>query len=107
MSEILELQEADFDAKVLQETRPVLVDFWSPTCGPCRAFAPVVAALAAANGDSAVIAKANAFETPNVAAKLGVAALPTILIFKNGEVVSRLSGVQKEATLQQLLDANK
>ncbi len=107
MSEILELQEADFEAKVLQETRPVLVDFWSPTCGPCRAFAPVVAALAAANGDSAVIAKANAFETPNLAAKLGVAALPTILIFKNGEVVSRLSGVQKEATLQQLLDANK
>ncbi len=107
MSEILELQEADFDAKVLQETRPVLVDFWSPTCGPCRAFAPVVAALAQANGDSAVIAKANAFETPNLAAKLGVAALPTILIFKNGEVVSRLSGVQKEATLQQLLDANK
>ncbi|MBP3556375.1 MAG: thioredoxin fold domain-containing protein [Thermoguttaceae bacterium] len=107
MSEILELQETDFDAKVLQETRPVLVDFWSPTCGPCRAFAPVVAALAQANGDSAVIAKANAFETPNLAAKLGVAALPTILIFKNGEVVSRLSGVQKEATLQQLLDANK
>ncbi|MBQ9801403.1 MAG: hypothetical protein IJO40_15900 [Thermoguttaceae bacterium] len=60
MSEILELQEADFDAKVLQETRPVLVDFWSPTCGPCRALAPVVAALAQANGDSAVIAKANA-----------------------------------------------
>ena len=107
MSEILELQEADFESKVLQETRPVLVDFWSPSCGPCRALAPVVAALAAANGDSAVIAKANAFETPNLAAKLGVAALPTILIFKNGEVVSRLSGVQKEATLQQLLDANK
>lgn len=107
MSDILELQEADFESKVLQETRPVLVDFWSPTCGPCRAFAPIVAALAAANGDSAVIAKANAFETPNLAAKLGVASLPTILIFKNGEVVSRLSGVQKEATLQQLLDANK
>ena len=107
MSEILELQEADFDAKVLQETRPVLVDFWSPTCGPCRALAPVVAALAAANGVSAVSANANAFETPNIAAKLGVAARPTILVFKNGEVVARLSGVQKQATLQDLLDANK
>ena len=107
MSEILELQEADFETKVLQETRPVLVDFWSPSCGPCRALAPVVAALAAANGDSAVIAKANAFETPNLAAKLGVASLPTILVFKNGEVVSRLSGVQKEVALQQILDANK
>lgn len=107
MSEIIELQEADFDAKVLQETRPVLVDFWSPTCGPCRAFAPVVAALAAANGDSAVIAKANAFETTNLAAKLGVAALPTILVFKNGEVVARLTGVQKQAALQEILDANK
>ncbi len=107
MSEILELQEADFESKVLQETRPVLVDFWSPSCGPCRALAPVVAALAAANGDSAVIAKANAFETPNLAAQLGVAALPTIIVFKNGEVVSRLTGVQKEATLQQILDANK
>ncbi|MBR4832879.1 MAG: thiol reductase thioredoxin, partial [Thermoguttaceae bacterium] len=49
----------------------------------------------------------NAFETPNVAAKLGVASLPTILVFKNGEVVARLSGVQKQATLQDLLDANK
>lgn len=107
MSEVLELQEADFETKALRETRPVLIDFWSPTCGPCRALAPVVAALAVANGDSAVIAKANALETPNVAAKLGVASLPTIIVLKNGEVVGRLTGVQKEATLQRLLDENK
>lgn len=106
MSDVLELQESDFDAKVLQETRPVLVDFWSPTCGPCRLLAPVMGALATANGDKAVIAKINVFEAATLGAKLGVAVLPTILLFKNGEVVARLSGVQKQAKLQELIDAN-
>ena len=106
MSNLIELTEADFDAKVLQETRPVLIDFWSPTCGPCRLLAPVVAALAEANAGKAVVAKMNAFEATNIGAKYGVSVLPTILLFKNGEVVARLSGVQKPAKLQELIDAN-
>ena len=106
MSDVLELQESDFDAKVLQEARPVLIDFWSPSCGPCRLLAPVFAALAKANAEKAVVAKINVFEAAALSAKLGVAALPTILLFKNGEVVSRLSGVQKQAKLQELIDAN-
>ena len=106
MSETIELNEADFDVKVLQETRPVLVDFWSPSCGPCRLLVPALNALAKANADAAVVAKVNVATNTTLAAKLGIASLPTLLLFKNGQVVSRLSGVQKQSKLQELIDAN-
>lgn len=105
MSEIIELNEADFDS-VLQETRPVLVDFWSPSCGPCRLFVPVLNALAKANAETAVIAKVNVATNAELAAKYSITAVPTVLIFKDGQVVKRLSGVQKQAKLQELIDAN-
>lgn len=106
MSETIQINESDFDAVVLKESRPVLVDFWSPTCGPCRLLAPIVDALAKTNDDKLVVAKCNVFENATLAAKLDVAVLPTIILFKNGEVVARLSGVQKQSTLQELVDAN-
>ncbi len=106
MSETIELNEADFDVKVLQETRPVLVDFWSPSCGPCRLLVPALNALAKANANAAVVAKVNVATNATLAAKLGIASLPTLLLFKNGQVVSRLSGFQKQSKLQELIDAN-
>ncbi len=105
MSETIELNEADFDVKVLQEKRPVLIDFWSPSCGPCRLLVPTLNALATANANVAVIAKVNVITNASLAAKLGVASLPALLIFKNGQVVSRLYGVQKQSKLQELIDA--
>lgn len=106
MSEALELSEADFEVKVLQESKPVLIDCWSPSCGPCRLLTPIVNNLAKVNEDKAVIFKLNVAANSSLAAKLGIASLPTILLYKNGQIVSRLQGVQKPAKLQELLDAN-
>jgi len=106
MSETVELNESDFDVKVLQEKRPVLVDFWSTTCGPCRLLSPVIAALAKANEEKAVVAKVNVTNNANLAVKFAVASLPTLILFKDGKPVTRLTGVQKQAKLQELIDAN-
>lgn len=106
MSEAFELVEADFESKVLQETKPVLIDCWSPSCGPCRLLTPVVENLAKVNRDKAVVCKLNIASNVALAAKLGIVSLPTILLFKNGQAVSRLLGVQKQTKLQELIDAN-
>lgn len=106
MSELIELTQDQFKTLVADETRPVLVDFWSPTCGPCRLLAPVVAKLAAENEGKAVVLKCNVFENMELAASLNISAVPTIIVFKNKEVVARLTGVQKQAKLQELIDAN-
>lgn len=106
MSEIIELTQDQFKTLVADETRPVLVDFWSPTCGPCRLLAPVVALLAKENEGKAVVMKCNVFENMELAASLNVSAVPTIILFKNKEIVARLTGVQKQSKLQELIDAN-
>ncbi|MBQ9372854.1 MAG: thioredoxin [Thermoguttaceae bacterium] len=106
MSEALEIVESNFEEAVLKETRPVLVDFWTPTCGPCRLLAPVIAALANANEGKAVVAKCDASANMNLAVQLSISAVPTIVLFKNGQIVARLAGVQKQAKLQELIDAN-
>lgn len=106
MSNVQELNEAEFDEKVLQESKPVLIDCWAPSCGPCRLLSPIVNNLGKANEGKALIYKINIATNPTLAAKLGIVSLPTILIYKNGQIVSRLQGVQKQAKLQELLDAN-
>ena len=106
MSEALELNEADYEAKVANETKPVLLDFWSTYCGPCRLLAPTIAALAQANADKAVVMKVNVTENMGLAAQFGISAVPTLVLLKNGQVVERLVGVQKQATLQALIDSN-
>ena len=101
---MLELSESNFNEIVLQSEIPVLVDFWSPTCGPCRALVPVLEALAEANEGDALIAKVNVFDCPNIAQKYGVSTLPTLTIFNKGTVVERMMGVQSQEKLQDALD---
>ncbi len=104
---VSELGEADFDGEVLKSDQPVLVDFWAPWCGPCRAIAPMIDELADENAGSAKIAKVNIDDSPSVSQKYGVDVIPTLLLFKGGEVVERFSGAQPKARLQEAIDSLK
>jgi thioredoxin 1 len=102
-----EFDDDNFDSEVLQSNTPVLVDFWAPWCGPCRQIAPVIEQLAGENMGAIKIGKLNVDEAPNSAQSYGVSSIPTLMIFKGGEVVERLVGVQPKTKLQQAIDAAK
>lgn len=104
MSRVQELTDAVFETEVLKSEIPVLVDFWSPTCGPCRMLVPVLEELAEVNDGDAKIVKVNVADFPMLGAKYGVDMLPTILFFSDGNVVERMVGAQSKDKLQDALD---
>jgi thioredoxin 1 len=107
MHPIKELSDQDFESEVLQSTEPVLIDFWAPWCGPCRMIAPVIEELATENLGSVKVGKINIDDSPNTAATYGVSSIPTLMIFKNGEVVDRFVGIQPKKRLQDALEQAK
>lgn len=104
MACVLDVTEQDFVDQVVKSEIPVLVDFWSPSCGPCRQLFPVLDALAAANDGEFRFVKVNVYDAPRVGAQYGVDMLPTLLVFNEGRVVERLIGVQTQRKLQAVLD---
>jgi thioredoxin 1 len=104
---IAEVNDTNFESEVLQSTEPVLVDFWAPWCGPCRQIAPLVEQLAGENAGSAKVLKLNVDDAPQSAQNYGVSSIPTLMVFKNGEVVDRFVGVQPKTRLQDAIDAAK
>ncbi|RTZ69914.1 MAG: thioredoxin, partial [Aquificaceae bacterium] len=84
---VIELNEQNWESEVLNSDKPVLVDFWAPWCGPCRMIAPIIEELAEELGDKVKIGKLNTDENPNIAIRYGIRAIPTLMLFKNGEVV--------------------
>ena len=100
---VLELKEENFEEVVLKSEKPVLVDFWASWCGPCRMMGPVVDEIAEEVGEMAVVCKVNVDEENALAAQYNVMTIPTLIIFKNGEIESTLIGVRPKEELLELL----
>lgn len=98
------ITDGNFDDSVIKSSVPVLVDFWAEWCGPCRMIAPTVEALATDYDGKATIGKLNVDDNPNTAMQFGVRSIPTLLLFKGGEVVESIVGLTDKTRLQALLD---
>jgi thioredoxin 1 len=102
----LEVTDATFNEVVLLSDKPVMVDFWAAWCGPCRMVAPIMDQLTAEYEGKATIVKVDVDSNQEFAAKYGVRNIPTVLVFKGGEVVEKQVGVAPKATYAQKIDAH-
>ena len=101
---LLEVNDSGFEADVLKESMPVLVDFWAPWCGPCRAIGPVVEELSEEFGDRLKFAKCNVDDNPVTPGQYGIRSIPTLIFFKNGKVVNQVTGVVAKAKLEEMIN---
>ena len=99
----MEIDDGTFDAEVLQSEKPVLVDFWAPWCGPCKAIAPVMEELATSYGDKVKFAKCNVDDNPVTPGKYGIRAIPTLIFFKGGSVADQITGMAAKSKLEESL----
>lgn len=100
---IVEIDDSSFDTEVIQSDIPVLVDFWAPWCGPCKAIAPMVEELAGSYGDRVKFAKCNVDDNPVTPGKFGIRAIPTLIFFKEGNVVDQITGMVAKSKLEESL----
>ena len=99
------VSDATFESEVLKATGPVVVDFWAEWCGPCRMIAPALEEIAGSLGEKVKIVKLNVDENPQTAAKYNIQSIPTLMIFKNGDMSSRQIGAAPKQKLEQWISA--
>ncbi|MBQ0151701.1 MAG: thioredoxin [Chryseobacterium sp.] len=102
----LEITDSSFQEMVLNSDKPVLVDFWAVWCGPCRTLGPIIEDVAADFEGKAVVGKVDVDNNQEVSMKYGIRNIPTVLIFKNGEVVDKLVGVSPKEVIAEKLSAH-
>jgi thioredoxin 1 len=102
---VLHVSDAEFEDKVLNSELPVLVDFWAPWCGPCRMLSPIVEELAGEYQGQVVFAKMNTDENPATPGHFGIMSIPSLLIFKGGELVDRAVGMRPKPALKAWIDS--
>jgi len=100
---VIAIGDGDFEEKVKNNELPCLVDFWAPWCGPCKAIGPVIDELAEEYAGKVQIVKMNVDDSPTTPGQFGIKAIPTLILFKNGEAVDRITGAVGKAQLQELL----
>ncbi len=101
--EVIDITMSNFEQEVLKSDKTVLVDIWAPWCGPCRQMGPIVDEIAREN-DNIKVCKSNADEAPEVAMKYGVSSIPTLLVFKNGELVQTSVGLKPKSEILKLVE---
>jgi thioredoxin 1 len=99
------VSDSTFETEVLKSGSPVVVDFWAEWCGPCKMIAPALDEISSSLGDKVKIVKLNVDENPQIAAKYGIMSIPTLMIFKNGELASRQVGAAPKQKLEQWITA--
>ncbi len=104
MAEVAEVTDQTFEAEVLKSEKPAVIDFWAEWCAPCRQISPIIKDLAERYGDRVNIVKMDIEAYPNPAAQYGVRAIPTILAFKNGQVVEQLQGARPKADFEAMIE---
>ena len=103
-STMVHVTDESFDSKVKRAGKPVLLDFWAPWCGPCHAIAPTLEEIADDYAGRLVVAKLNIDESPRTPSQLGIRAVPTLMLFKDGEVKATAMGVQPKSKIAAMLD---
>jgi thioredoxin 1 len=101
---IIKTSDSSFEADVLKSDRPVVVDFWAEWCGPCKMIAPFLEELAADKGDQVTVAKVNIDDNPLTPTKYGVRGIPTLMLFKNGEIAATKVGAMPKTKLYEWVE---
>ena len=105
MANVTEVTDQSFEQEVLKSSSVVLIDFWAPWCGPCKAIAPVVEELAGVYGERLKVVKMNVDDNPQTPSKYGVRGIPTLILFKGGSVAQQIVGAGPKANLVKAIDA--